>query len=389
MTDLKRIRVDQVGSLCSPLLLQEVFGRYKRGAATSQELSEAQDKAISASVAKQTTLGLPVVTDGELRRRNFQESFGLSVAGFDQAAEDKSMDHVTTSPMARAEQDFSAAGPAIVTRRKVVERLRLVRNVPLDEYRITSKLTKTPVKVSVLSPDRISQRFDWEHSTAVYPNMDAFLADVVAITRQMIRQLVDAGCSYIQIDAPGYTAYADTVSLERMRSRGEDPDRNLERSIAADNAVIEGFPGITFGIHLCKGNARTTDPATGKVVPQWHREGNYDAIAERVFSQLKHHRFLLEYDDERSGGFEPLRHIPKGAMAVVGLVTTKRPDVESAEFLKRRLDEASKHISLDQLAISPQCGFGGLDHIVIPEEEQWRKFERMMEIATEVWGNVA
>ncbi len=389
MTDLKRIRVDQVGSLCSPLLLQEVFGRYKRGAATSQELSEAQDKAISASVAKQTTLGLPVVTDGELRRRNFQESFGLSVAGFDQAAEDKSMDHVTTSPMARAEQDFSAAGPAIVTRRKVVERLRLVRNVPLDEYRITSKLTKTPVKVSVLSPDRISQRFDWEHSTAVYPNMDAFLADVVAITRQMIRQLVDAGCSYIQIDAPGYTAYADTVSLERMRSRGEDPDRNLERSIAADNAVIEGFPGITFGIHLCKGNARTIDPATGKVVPQWHREGNYDAIAERVFSQLKHHRFLLEYDDERSGGFEPLRHIPKGAMAVVGLVTTKRPDVESAEFLKRRLDEASKHISLDQLAISPQCGFGGLDHIVIPEEEQWRKFERMMEIATEVWGNVA
>lgn len=389
MTDLKRIRVDQVGSLCSPLLLQEVFGRYKRGAATSQELSEAQDKAISASVAKQTTLGLPVVTDGELRRRNFQESFGLSVAGFDQAAEDKSMDHVTTSPMARAEQDFSAAGPAIVTRRKVVERLRLVRNVPLDEYQITSKLTKTPVKVSVLSPDRISQRFDWEHSTAVYPDMDAFLADVVAITRQMIRQLVDAGCSYIQIDAPGYTAYADTVSLERMRSRGEDPDRNLERSIAADNAVIEGFPGITFGIHLCKGNARTIDPATGKVVPQWHREGNYDAIAERVFSQLKHHRFLLEYDDERSGGFEPLRHIPKGTMAVVGLITTKRPDVESAEFLKRRLDEASKHISLDQLAISPQCGFGGLDHIVIPEEEQWRKFERMMEIATEVWGNVA
>jgi len=295
VTDLKRIRVDQVGSLCSPPLLQEVFGRYKRGAATSQELSEAQDKAISASVAKQTTLGLPVVTDGELRRRNFQESFGLSVAGFDQAAEDKSMDHVTTCPMARAEQDFSAAGPAIVTRRKVVERLRLVRNVPLDEYRITSKLTKTPVKVSVLSPDRISQRFDWEHSTAVYPDMDAFLADVVAITRQMIRQLVDAGCSYIQIDAPGYTAYVDTVSLERMRSRGEDPDRNLERSIAADNAVIEGFPGVTFGIHLCKGNARTIDPATGKVVPQWHREGNYDAIAERVFSQLKHHRFLLEY----------------------------------------------------------------------------------------------
>jgi 5-methyltetrahydropteroyltriglutamate--homocysteine methyltransferase len=384
---LARIRVDQVGSLCPPPHLQEVFGRYKRGAATRQELSEAQDKAINAIVAKQSALGLPVATDGELRRRNFQESFGLSVAGFDQAAEDKSMESVTTAPMTRAEQDFSAPGPAIITRRKVVERLRLVRNVPLDEYRITSKLTKTPVKVSVLSPDRISQRFDWEHSTAVYSDMDAFLADVVAITRQMIQELVEAGCSYIQIDAPGYTAYADKVSLDRMRARGEDPDRNLERSIAADNAVIQGFPGVTFGIHLCKGNARTIDASTGKVVPQWHREGHYDAIAERVFSQLRHHRILLEYDDERSGGFEPLRHISKGTIAVVGLVTTKRPDLESSEMLKRRLDDAAKHLSLDQLALSPQCGFGGLDHIVIPEEEQWRKFERMMEVATDVWGS--
>lgn len=388
MTDLRRIRVDQVGSLCAPLALQEVFGRYKRGEASNDELKAAQDKAITAIVSKQTELGLPVVTDGELRRRNFQESFALSVRGFDQADEDKSMASVTTAPMARAEQDFSAPGPAIVTRRKAVERLRLVRNVPLDEYRIASKLTKTPVKVSVLSPDRISQRFDWENSTAVYRDMDAFMADVVEITRRMIRELVEAGCSYIQIDAPGYTAYADEVSLERMRARGEDPNRNLERSIAADNAVIDGFPGVTFGIHFCKGNARTIDPVSGKVVPQWHREGNYDAIAERVFSQLKHHRFLLEYDDERSGGFEPLRHIAKGAVAVVGLVSTKREDVEPFDLLKKRLDEAAKHLPLDRLAISPQCGFGGLDHIVIPESEQWRKFERMIEVAKDAWGSV-
>lgn len=298
------------------------------------------------------------------------------------------MEGVTTAPLARAEQNFSAPGPAIVTRRKAVERLRLVRNVPLDEYRFVSKLTKTPAKVTVLSPDRISQRFDWENSTAVYPDMDAFLADVVEITRQIIRELVDAGCSYIQIDAPGYTAYADKVSLERMRARGEDPERNLERSIAADNAVIDGFPGVTFGIHLCKGNARTVDPATGKVMPQWHREGHYDAIAEQVFSQLRHHRFLLEYDDERSGGFEPLRHIPKKSVAVVGLVTTKRADVEGSDFLKRRLDDAAKHLSVDQLALSPQCGFGGLDHIVIPAEQQWRKFERIVQVATDIWGTV-
>ena len=388
MVDLKRIRVDQVGSLCPPQHLQDVFARYQRGAATSQELSDAQDNAISTILEKQSALGLPVVTDGELRRRNFQESFGLSVSGFDQAAEDKSMEKTTTVPLARAEQDFSAPGPAIQTRRKVVERLRLVRNVPLEEYRISSKLSKTPVKVSVLSPDRVSQRFEWERSTSVYADMDAFMEDVVKITRQMVTELVDAGCSYIQIDAPGYTAYADAISLERMRARGEDPDRNLERSISADNAIIKDFPGVTFGIHFCKGNARTIDPKTGKVVPQWHREGSYDAIAERVFSQLKHDRLLLEYDDERSGGFGPLKHIPQGAVAVVGLVTTKREDVESTDVLKRRLDEASKHISIDRLAISPQCGFGGVGHIVIPEADMWRKFERLMEVATGVWGSV-
>ena len=270
------------GSLCAPLTLQEVFARYKQGAVPETELDRAKDEAIRGIVGKQAAIGLPVVTDGELRRRNFQESFGSSVSGFEVAAEDRAMEGVNTTPLARAEQNFSAPGPAIVTRRKVVERLRLARNVPLDEYKFTSALTDRPVKATVLSPDRISQRFDWQNSTTVYPDMDAFMADVVAITRQIIRQLVDAGCRYIQIDAPGYTAYVDQVSLDRMRSRGEDPKRNLESSIAADNAVIEGFDGITFGIHLCKGNARTIDPATGKVTPQWHREGTYDGIAEQV-----------------------------------------------------------------------------------------------------------
>ena len=386
MTDLRRIRVDQIGSLCAPLTLQEVFARYKQGAVPEAELDRAKDEAIRGIVGKQAAIGLPVVTDGELRRRNFQESFGSSVSGFEVAAEDRAMEGVNTTPLARAEQNFSAPGPAIVTRRKVVERLRLARNVPLDEYKFTSTLTDRPVKATVLSPDRISQRFDWQNSTAVYPDMDAFVADVVVITRQIIRELVDAGCRYIQVDAPGYTAYVDQVSLDRMRSRGEDPKRNLERSIAADNAVIEGFDGVTFGIHLCKGNARTIDPATGKVTPQWHREGTYDGIAEQVFSQLKHHRILLEYDDERSGGFAPLKHVAKGTVAVLGLVTTKRPDLEPFDLLKRRIDEASRHLPVEQLALSPQCGFGGLDHLVIPEQDQWRKFERIMEVASAVWG---
>ena len=384
--DLKHLRVDQVGGLSCPPGLRRVYDAYTRGEATEDDLSRAKDEAVRHVIARQEAIGYPILTDGELRRRNFQESFSESVSGFDVPAEDKSMEGVSVAPLVRAEQNFSAPGPAIRTRRPVVERLRLVRNVPLSEYQFSSKIAARPVKVTVLSPDRISQRFDWQQSKAVYADMDAFLADVVAITRQIISGLVDAGCRYIQIDAPGYTAYVDKVSLDRMRARGEDPDENMARSIAADNATIAGFDGVTFGIHLCKGNPRTIDPATGKVMPQWHREGHYDAIAERLFGELKHDRLLLEYDDERSGSFAPLRFVPKDKMVVLGLVTTKRADLEGLDLLRRRIDEAAKYVPLEQMALSPQCGFGGLDSISIPEEDQWRKFERILETARLVWG---
>jgi 5-methyltetrahydropteroyltriglutamate--homocysteine methyltransferase len=385
MEDLKHLRVDQVGGLAVPSALRRVFEAYKQGKAAEEEFGRAKDEAIRHVIAKQESIGYPILTDGELRRRNFQESFSESVSGFDVPDEDKSMEGVSLQPLVRAEQNFTAPGPAIRTRRRVVERLRLIRNVPLEEYRYSTQVASRPVKVTVLSPDRISQRFDWQNSTSVYPDMDAFMADVVAITRQIIDELVRAGCRYIQIDAPGYTAYVDKVSLERMRSRGEDPEKNMERSIAADNAVIAGFDDVTFGIHLCKGNPRTIDPATGKVMPQWHREGHYDAIAEQLFSQLKHHRILLEYDDERSGGFAPLRFAPKQTTAVLGLVTTKRADLESLDLLRRRIGEATQYLPAEQLALSPQCGFGGLDSVSIPEEDQWRKLERILETARLVW----
>jgi 5-methyltetrahydropteroyltriglutamate--homocysteine methyltransferase len=383
---LRLLRVDQVGTLCPPSGLRRVFAEYKAGDASETDLDRAKDEAIRHVIAKQESIGFPILTDGELRRRNFQESFSESVAGFDVPAEDKSMEGVSTAPLVRAEQNFTAPGPAIRTRRAVVSRLRLTRNVPLREYVFSSQVATNPVKVTVLSPDRISQRFDWQQSKTIYPDMDAFLADVVAITRQIIGDLVAAGCRYIQIDAPGYTAYADKVSLERMRARGEDPDENMARSIAADNAVIAGFDDVTFGIHLCKGNPRTIDPATGKVMPQWHREGHYDDIAERLFSQLKHHRLLLEYDDERSGSFAPLRYAPKQKIVVLGLVTTKRADLEDLDFLQRRIAAATQYLPASQLALSPQCGFGGLDSISIAEDDQWRKLERILETAQLVWG---
>ena len=173
-----------------------------------------------------------------------------------------------------------------------------------------------------------------------------------------------------------------------MRSRGEDPERNLQRSIDADNALIEGFPEVTFGIHICRGNARTVDPQTGKLVPQWHREGHYDAIAERLFNNLKHHRLLLEYDSDRAGGFEPLRLVPNDKIVVLGLVTTKSSDLEPIDELERRIDQASRYLPLEQLAISPQCGFGGIDSKVMSENEMWRKLERIVETAQHVWNSL-
>ncbi|HEY7242445.1 MAG TPA: hypothetical protein VH678_01005 [Xanthobacteraceae bacterium] len=389
--DLRRLRVDQNGSLVAPQPLRETFARHARAEIDDAELRAAQDRAIVDVVRKQEAIGWPIVTDGELRRRNFQESFSAAVSGFDVPA---GVERLTdwrepNRPLHRTEQDFDAQGPAIATRRPVVGRLQLERNVVLEEYRFTARFAQNPVKVSLIGPDRISQRFAWERSRATYKDMDEFIADVVAIERQIISELIEAGCRYVQIDAPGFTAYVDKVSLERMRSRGEDPDKNLDRAIKAENAIIAGFGGVTFGLHICRGNPRGTDSVTGKVMPQWHREGHYDAIAERLFSGLNHHRLLLEYDSERAGSFDPLRFIRKATIAVLGLVTTKSADLESLDGLKHRIDDAARYLPLDQLALSPQCGFSsGVGGAQLGEDEQWRKFERIMETARAVWGTL-
>jgi len=387
--DLKRLRTDHIGSLVRPAKLKEAFARHDRRRLSNEELRQAQDQAIRAVIAGQEAHGLPVVTDGEFRRHSFQESFSEAVSGFD-VPKDIGVYYeqrqLNQNPLERAEQNFDEKGPAIITRRPAVERLKLVRNIPLEEFRFTQSVAKKPVKVTLIGPDRIAQRFKWEASQTVYEDLDDFVTDVVAIERQMIKELVVAGCKYIQIDAPGYTAYVDKVSLDRMRSRGEDPERNLQRSIDADNALIEAFPDVTFGIHICRGNARTIDSQTGKLIPQWHREGHYDAIAERLFNTLKHDRLLLEYDSERAGGFEPLRLIPKDKVVVLGLVTTKSSDLEPLEELKRRINQACRYLPLEQLALSPQCGFGGIDSKMMSEDEMWRKFDRIVEAAEQVWG---
>jgi 5-methyltetrahydropteroyltriglutamate--homocysteine methyltransferase len=229
----------------------------------------------------------------------------------------------------------------------------------------------------LISADRISQCYDSDASRSIYSTVDEFLRDVVAVEREIIAGLALEGCRYVGIDGPGYTAYIDPDSLAAMRSRGEEPMANLKRSIEADNQVIASFPGTLFGIHICRGNRQS----------MWHREGHYDAIAERLFTGLDHQRLLLEYDTERAGNFDPLRFVPKGKVAVLGLITTKIGRIETVDELRRRIDDAARHLPLEQLAISPQCGFASsIRGNLLTEDEQFRKLDVMLETAAKVWG---
>ena len=382
MKELARIRNDVVGSLLRPARLKQARGDYDEESISLEQLHAIEDEEIRKVVRFQEQLGLAVVTDGEYRRLNFQDSFGESVSGYDAGRGNlKFYEHRVEggAPLRRWEIPNSgeAKGTAVAQRRPVVEKIRLARNVPLEEYRFVSQAAKKPAKVALIGPDRITQRFDWQNSKAVYADMDEFMADVVKVEREIVAGLVPAGCRYVQIDAPGYTAYVDPPSLQAMRERGEDTQVNFNRSLKADNQLLEGFDDVTFGIHLCRGNQRS----------MWHREGTYDDIAERLLNELKHDRFLFEYDSPRAGGFEPLRFLPKGKVVVLGLVSTKVPQLEKIDDLKRRIDQASKYAPLDQLAISPQCGFSS-DVVgnLISEDDQKRKLEIVVETARQVWG---
>jgi 5-methyltetrahydropteroyltriglutamate--homocysteine methyltransferase len=377
---LTKLRTDVVGSLLRPPSLKRAYADRDTSKISPEELRRIEDDAIREAVRLQEEIGLDVVSDGEFRRMNFQDSFAASVTGFDARRVDLAyMESLSREgkPLQRWDPYHVAEGAAILQRRPVSQKLRLVRNLPLEEYRFVSGVATKPPKVSLIGPDRIFQRFDWQNSKSVYWSVDDFIADVVRIEREMIRSLIDAGCRYVQIDAPSYTAYVDAPSLEEMKARGEDPMKNLARSIRADNEILRLFDTTTFGIHLCRGNQRS----------MWHREGSYDAIAEALFGGLRHDRFLLEYDSMRAGTFEPLRFVPKDKVVVLGLVSTKVPEIEPVDELKRRIDEASKYIPLEQLAISPQCGFAS-DVVgnLISEDDQKRKLEVVVETARQVWG---
>ncbi len=381
MSDLNSIRTDVIGSLLRPAFLKDARKAFDEGKMPADEFRTVEDKAVRQSVRMQEEAGLAVLTDGEQRRLNFQDSFGGAVEGFD-ATQGSMKAYEKRVEGSKGHQrweipDLAKAGTAVSHRRPAARKLSLKRNIPLEEFGFVAKETKTPAKVTLIGPDRISQRFDYKNSTAVYPTMDSFLEDVIAIEREIIQGLADAGCKYVHIDAPGFTAYVDEPSLYEMTQRGEDPMENFSRSLKAEARVVSGFPGVTFGIHLCRGNQHS----------MWHRDGKYDAIAERLLNELPHNRIMLEYDTPRAGSFEPLRFLPKGKTVVLGLVSTKTPEMETVDGLRRRIDEATKYVPLEQIAISPQCGFAS--DIVgnkVSEDDQRRKLSLLAETARLVWG---
>jgi 5-methyltetrahydropteroyltriglutamate--homocysteine methyltransferase len=380
--ELARLRADHVGGLPRPVWLRQAQAAFERGELAASQLEEAHRRAVGELLRRQEDIGLPILADGEITRRNFQESFGGAVIGYDalvfayptELAEpsfSSSTLRADEVPVVRAPSGMEDNGPPVLHRRPVRERLRLVRNVILEEYLRAASLTTAPVKVTLIGPDRIAQRFAHEASTDVYPDIDAFLADVVAIEREMIQGVVAAGCRYVQIDEPGYTAYVDEPSLEQMRSRGEDPEANLARSIAADNALIADFPGVTFGVHICRGGGG------GRGGAWYHRRGTYDAIAERLYGELAFDRFLLEYDSEEAGSFDSLRYLPRDKVAVLGLVSNHGA-VESLDELASRIEDASRFVARDQIALCPRCGFSGGR---IAEETVWAKLALVVEAA--------
>jgi 5-methyltetrahydropteroyltriglutamate--homocysteine methyltransferase len=359
------LRVDHTGSLMRPAELQLAFERHRAGEIDDAQLRRVQDACIPHVIADQERHGLPVVSDGELRRTGYMDSFS-EVSGWEWG-----------------EQMFQSrsSGP-----KPARQRLQLVRSKPLLEYEFAASVATHPVKMALVNVDHLRGGIDVSQSGGVYADAEAFERDVLSISRTMVAGLAEAGCRYIQIDGPSYAfRFIDPQAVQRLRDQGQDPEALLQHAIDTDNAMIDGFPSVTFGLHVCRGNNAAGTP----------RSGSYDGVAERMFNGLRHHRLLLEYDDEqREGDFSPLRFVPKDKVVVLGLVTTKSKRIETVDELKRRIEQAARYLPIEQLAISPQCGFrhGGFNPRDYPHlpgaDEQWRKLDVLRETAAAVWGSV-
>jgi 5-methyltetrahydropteroyltriglutamate--homocysteine methyltransferase len=357
-------RSDVVGSLLRPSYLKEARERHEKQQISHSEFKSLEDRAVDEAVELQKHAGLEMLTDGEMRRYAFYGHLIDAVEGFDKFGG-------WAIPF-RNEKGEEAVQPRPV----VVSKLRKKRPLCAEEFTYLRARTNHPAKTTMISAQQAAAYYDNKKSSAAYPTIDGYLSDLVDILRDEVEELIRLGCTYIQIDSPQYAALLDPQLREGYRERGNDPDRLLDLSTEMDNAVIGNHPGVIFGLHLCRGNNQS----------RFYASGDYGPIT-KVFQKTRFHRFLLEYDDERSGGFEPLRQVPEDRTIVLGLVSSKKPTLESKDELKQRIEQASRFIPLDRLALSPQCGFAStIEGNLVSVADEEAKLRLVAETAQEVWG---
>jgi 5-methyltetrahydropteroyltriglutamate--homocysteine methyltransferase len=357
-------RSDIVGSLLRPAYLKKAREDFAAARLTDAEFKRIEDRAVDESVSLHLRTGLDVLTDGEMRRYAFYGHMIDAIEGFDK------LGGWSIPFRNEAGEEFSHPRPLVVSK------MRRKRHMCAEEFTYLRARTDHPSKTTLLSAQQAAAYYDAKKSSAAYATVDAFLADLVDLLRDEVAELVRLGCTYIQVDSPQYAALIDANIREGYRQRGNDPDRLLDLSIEMDNAVIGGHPNVVFGLHLCRGNNQS----------KFYASGDYAPIA-KVFRETKFQRFLLEFDDERSGGFEPLSHVPHDRTVVLGLVSTKKAVMETKDELKTRIRAAEKFVPLDRLALSPQCGFAStLEGNLLTEADQEAKLRLVAETAREVWG---
>ncbi len=364
----KPYRAEHVGSLLRPPQVLQARAAHAAGTLSLEQLRAAEDRAILQVLEKQSELGLDVVTDGEMRRGSWLTDMADAVDGF-------------VSERVPLEWKGPGGGVEGSTAHAAGAKLRKVRKMTGHEVPFLKKNARAPFKVTLPAPSNFMlASYKPGITDKFYPTHADLLKDLVEIVRDDVQWLVSEGVQYIQFDAPYYSHYLDPKQQAHMRQSGLDPEKELENAIAGDNAAMRGVErgGVTFALHVCRGNSRS----------RWYTEGGYDAIAEKLFGLLQVDRFLLEYDSDRSGGFEPLRLVPRGKSVVLGLITTKEPKLESQSELRRRIDEACKFVPLEKLALSPQCGFASVAAgNLLSVDEQWKKLELVVDTARKVWGS--
>jgi 5-methyltetrahydropteroyltriglutamate--homocysteine methyltransferase len=358
-------RADHVGSLLRSPTLKEARAQREKGDITAEQLKAVEDREVEALIKKQEAVGLKSITDGEYRRASWQTDFLVALDGVESYVGERKI-------------KFKGPQPRSILLR-INKKLGGYEPHPMVEhFRFVKAHTKVTPKMTIPSPSTLHFRYGREAvPEAIYPSMEDFYRDLGTTYRKVVCGFADAGCRYLQLDEVNLAYLCDPELRAQVAERGDDPGKLPLIYAGIINAAIADIPAdMTITMHLCRGNFRSSFVASG----------GYEPIAEILFNAIKVHGYFMEYDTERAGGFEPLRFVPKGKTVVLGLVTTKTGQIENRDVLKRRIDEAAKFIDIDQLALSPQCGFASTeDGNLLAEGEQWAKLRMIVELAEEVW----